>query len=222
MSIDERIAALRRVTTRRGATRAEADTARRLADQLERKHGLKPARSRTRRQKAASRPVLPELADARIRRRVGLWLGAAIDRVELWGAALLVAYFSLTPILLLAIFDPWTTKATHDRVLEWLLYGKLALGLLLALLGLLVLAPLTFARWWLRTPPRSRLREATARVIEWVPVLAVPMVVVPTTQWLEKTLNISWAGLPIAIVGMLLALAYWALYHKLFPRENPG
>ena len=81
MSDHERLAALRRITVKRGATKAEAATAKRLADELEAKFGKKP-RARRRYGHAAA---LPEPPAARWRRQWVLWLELALHKIEVAG-----------------------------------------------------------------------------------------------------------------------------------------
>lgn len=71
--------------------------------------------------------------------------------------------YSLTPALILT--DMFCGKMIEHEV-ESLILAKLGLGGLLGLFVVLVILPITFARWWLKTQAGTRLGKVWSWVIE--------------------------------------------------------
>jgi hypothetical protein len=206
MSSDhERLAALRRITVKRGATKAEAETAKRLADELEAKIGKKPRARRRKGQTAA----LPEPPAARKKRLWGIWLDWALERTDwlcLVGAAL---FYLLTPALILT--DMFGGKAM-EREVESLILSKLGLGVLQGLFVVLVILPITFARWWLKTEAGTRLGKAWSWVIENLP-MGFLMIAMGVSSAIEKAVtggSDNRIFLSVMIPALALSSCYWA------------
>jgi hypothetical protein len=202
----ERLEALRHVTTRNGAIESEAETARKLADELETKVG-KQARGRQRR---GGYEALPESPQARRRRKLAEWAERTAAVVGGLLLVLTVVYFSTTYVMFgLAMLGAGHRSAVFDWILR-VKFTALAVGLLC---GLLLLAPLTFVVWFLRTPAGTRLRAAAV----WLATLAPPLVlllgVCIAAERVEKAYNLSgfysiacWAAM--AAVGYVLVSLY--------------
>lgn len=149
----ERLAALRRITVKRGATKAEAATAKRLADQLAARLGKRPRRGRRKGPKVA----LPEPSRYRRKRLWLFWLEAGLEKI-VWAIVLLKIFWVATlPIAIgLLVF-------AHDDLRKQVENLYFARALLLMAGGLVlggVGAALATVVWWLRTLPGERLRGA--------------------------------------------------------------
>jgi hypothetical protein len=205
MSSDhERLAALRRITVKRGATKAKAAMAKRLADELEAKIGNKP-RSR---QRTGQTAALPEPPAARKKRLWGIWLDWALQRADRLYMVALGLYFLLTPVLVLT--DVFGGKAM-ERQLDRLMLAKFGLMVLLALFAILVIVPITFARWWLRTDAGARLGKAWSWAVENAPIglLVIAMAISPAIEEaITGSLNMAVYG-AVLVTALALATIYW-------------
>jgi hypothetical protein len=172
MSDHERLAALRRLTVTRGATKAEAETARRLAADLEKKLG--PKGSRKRQTEGRHKAALPEPSDARFCRGFTVRAEWAAGMAGVGMMALGVLYFVSTWVMLGPLGFDEATGADRDGLATiWFLKIKLALMGFMFLWGLLILAPLIFLAWFQRTPAGARLKGAVAWNAEHVPFFAI-------------------------------------------------
>jgi hypothetical protein len=210
----ERLDALRRVTTRNGATEPEAETAGRLADELEAKIGKQTSA----RQRKGGSEALPEPPQARRRRKLAGWAERTVAMVGSLLLVLIVIYFSTTPVMFgLAMLGD------RSAVFDWIVRVKLTALAVGLLCGLLILAPLSFLVWFLRTPPGTRLRTAAV----WLATLGLPFVLLAglgiATERVEKAYNLRgfysiacWAA--IAAVGYALVSLYARLLgHRIAP-----
>lgn len=159
MSDHHRLAALRRITVKRGATKAEAATAKRLADALEAKVG----KAHTPQSRPKAKEALPEPSAARRRRIWGIRLDWASEKscwIYLIGyASFFVISAPLALIILAFLLNLGDPHALEDWMLRLMIlkYGTLAAVVCFAIL---MGAPITFASWWLRTMPGERLGRA--------------------------------------------------------------
>jgi hypothetical protein len=186
MSSDhERLAALRRITVKRGATKAEAATAKRLADKLAAKIGKKP-RARRRKGQAAA---LPEPPAARWRRLWLVWLEAALHKIAVaghWVHGIWIV--SIIGMLLIFVFGSDTLRREASDI-----YIVRTLGLLGAGLALMTIAGLlAFAIWWLRTWRSERLRSAVIFLSEHVPEFAMVAACIGLSIYLENHWKCPW------------------------------
>jgi hypothetical protein len=213
MTPEERIIALGNITVARGATPAEARTAKKLAKELRVKHGLMGKRLK----KTALRQGgggLPEPPRTR-RKRIAAWwaeLGAAATGVMLGG---LVALRLITLLALLGLCIGLDLAGHHETrryVNEWL--GVVMFGGAIALVGLAAVFfwPLVFATWFLRTPVGWRLKGIAAFALENAPFLV--MLVVPTAggDWVSATYHVPElaAYFGLAALMMLPAALWWS------------
>jgi hypothetical protein len=186
MSDHERLAALRRPTVKRGATKADAETARRLAADLEKKLG--PKGSRERQARGRPKAALPEPPDARFRRIFTVRAEWATGMAGVGMTALGVLYFGSTWVMLgLLGFDKATGSDLDGLAADWFLKIKLALMGFMVIWGLLILAPLIFLAWFLRTPAGARLKGAIAWIAEHVPFFAIMCGAMFVGDWLERS-----------------------------------
>jgi hypothetical protein len=206
MSSDhERLQALRRITLKRGATKAEVATAKRLADELEAKIEKKPRARRRNGQTVA----LPEPPAARKKRLWGIRLDWALEKADRLYMVAIGLYFLFTPVLVLT--DVFGGKAM-ERQVDSLMWAKLGLMVLLGLFFILVIVPITFARWWLRTRAGTRLGKAWSWVVENAPIgfLIIAMGISPAIEKaITGSLNMALYA-AVLMTGLALAGAYWA------------
>jgi hypothetical protein len=202
----KRLEALRRITVKRGATKAEAATAKRLAEELEAKLEKKHRGHRCEGQTAA----LPEPPAARKKRLWSVWLDWTLQRAHRLYRIALALYFLLTPVLLLT--DVFGGNAM-ERQLDSLMLVKFGLMVLLGPFAILVIVPITFARWWLRTEPDTRLCKARAWVIEnaLIGVLVIALGISPA---ITGDLNMAVYAALLVTASVLAAisrifLAWW-------------
>jgi hypothetical protein len=187
MSDHERLAAFRRITVKRGATKAEAATAKRLADELEAKIGKKP---RARRRKGQT-TALPEPPAGRWRLIWGNRLDGALGWAE-W------LHMLTTPLLLVLLFLPTAVIAIdfltghkfipEDQILTVFLIKYGVLSALTVLAGI-ILGPIIFARWWIRSWHSERLRPVLIFLIEHVPEFAIMAACIGLSAYLEDRLK---------------------------------
>jgi hypothetical protein len=162
----ERLEALRRITVKRGATKAEAATAKCLAEALKAKIGKRPP---TRRRRSEPMP-LPEPTWARKRRIWGDWLEWLLWRAGALCAIAIAVYFLLTPAMLfIAIFGGKAMEHHADNILE----AKFTIAMAICLFGWVVMPPLAIALWWLRAESGTRLRTAAKFICYATPGIAL-------------------------------------------------
>ena len=210
MSDHERLAALRRITVKRGATKAEAATAKRLADELEAKIGKKP---RARRRKGQT-TALPEPPAGRWRRIWGNRLDGALGWAE-W------LHMMTLPLLLVLLFLPTAVIAIdfltghkfipEEQILTVFLIKYGVLSALTVLAGI-ILGPIIFARWWIRTWHGERLRPALIFLIEHMPEFAIMAACIGLSAYLEDRLK--WPTL-LALAAKMFAIGipWWRWAH---------
>ena len=132
MSDHARLAALRRITVKRGATKAEAATAKRLADALEAKVG----EGRTRRSRRKAKMALPEPPAERKRRVWGIRLDLAYEKT-CWIYPVVLALFlvlsaPLAVMILGALLGLDRTPATEGWIMQLMFYKYVVLGMVAA------------------------------------------------------------------------------------------
>jgi hypothetical protein len=187
MSADhDRLDALRRLAKDRAATPAEKATARRFAKALADKIGKRPRRSRRKGPGAA----LPEPPAGRWRRIWANRLDGALNWVEWLQMATMPLLLALLALPAAAIAIDFLTG--HKLIEEYIFtiflikYGVLSA---LAVLAVIILGPIVFARWWIRTWRRERLRPTLIFLTEHVPELAIIAACVGLPIYLEDRLK---------------------------------
>jgi hypothetical protein len=212
----ERLAALKRVTTRNGATESEAETARKLAEELEAKIG----RQASARQRKGGTEALPEPPQARRRRKLTGWTERTVALVGSLLLVLIVVYFSTTYVMFgLAILGAGSRSAAFD----WILRVKLTALAVGVLCGLLVLAPLAFLGWFLRTPAGTRLKAAAVWLATLGPLVVLIVGLSIAEERVEKAYNLTglysiacWAAM-LAVVYVPVSLYYRWLGRRIAP-----
>jgi hypothetical protein len=201
MSDHERLAALRRITVKRGATKAEAATAKRLADELAAKIGKKPRARRRKGQTAA----LPEPPAARWRRLWLVWLEAALHKIAVAGHCLHGVWaLSLICLVLVSVFG---SHALQRQVRD--IYFVRTLGLLGAGLAIMAIAGLlAFAIWWLRTWRNERLRSAVIFLSEHVPEFAMVAACIGLSIYLEDHWKCPWLLAYATTMAVMFAILF--------------
>jgi hypothetical protein len=190
MSDHERLAALWRLTVKRGATKAEAEMARRLAADLEKK--LEPKGSRERQSRGRPKAALPEPPDARFWRVFTVRAEWAARMAGVGMMVLAVLYFGSTWVMLgLLGFDKATGSDLDGLAADWLLKIKLAMMGFMFLWGLLILVRLIFLAWFLRTPAGARLKGAVAWIAEHAPLFAIMGGAMFVGDWLQRSYGVN-------------------------------
>jgi hypothetical protein len=150
--------------------------------------------------------ALPEPPTARKKRLWGVWLDWALKRADRLCLGAISLYFFLTvPLILMMIFGG---KAV-DRQVEGIMFAKLGLAVLLVLFSILVIAPITFIRWWLRADAGTRRSRAWTWAVEHSPT-GVFMMVMVTSPAIERAItgrsNLM-VGTAVTVVALALAAA---------------
>jgi hypothetical protein len=218
--LHERLAALRRVTVKRGATKEEAETAKRLADQLAKRLGKK-SRKRSRKR---SRAVLPEPPQWR-RKRLWLgWLEAALEKIAwagmllhgLWVASLVVL------IVMLVVFVFGGVDMGKQFSDFWLTRSLILIAA--ALLLMVCAGVLAVAAWWLRTLPGERLRSAVLWLGRHLTAGLIAIAAIIAGVALDRSLGEGWLGyicFSFVIMPAACALVFvWYVWaHPLLERK---
>jgi hypothetical protein len=165
----------------------------------------------------------PEPPEARRRRKLAGWTERTVAAIGSLLLVLVVVYFTTTYVMFgLAMMGAGPRSAAF----EWIVRVKptaLAVGLLC---GLLILAPLTFLVWFLRTPPGTRLRTAAVWLATLGTPFVVPLGVCMAAERVEKAYNLRgfysiayWAAM--AAVGYALVSLYARLLgHRIAPNAR--
>jgi hypothetical protein len=212
----ERLAALRRVTVKRGATRAEAATAKRLADQLAARLGKRPSRRR----RKGPQVALPEPPGWRRKRLWLLWLEAALDKIA-WAASILHGFWiaSLAILIIVPVLFGLETAIRFSAL--YLARGLILIAVAL-LLGLAAML-LAVAAWWLRTLPGERLRATVLWTVGVLPFGLITIIWVIATVTFDavmgKGLMIEICSLAISVPAAALGLAWYHWGHPVLQRK---
>lgn len=213
--LHERLAALRRVTVKRGASKAEAETAKRLADQLAKRLGKEGRRRRRR----GPRVILPEPPQARRKRLWLIWLEDALIKIACAGCLLHGVWVATVVIVIVAtLFGIGSNKQVTDLYFARTLI-LLAVGLLLVVSA----AVLAVVIWWLRTLPGERLRAALLGFGRHLPAGLIMIVATIGGGALEWVVGKGWLGFAcyfaaVAVGGAVMTAWYdWA--HPLLQRK---
>jgi hypothetical protein len=209
----ERLAALRRITVKRGATKAEAETAKRLADQLAKKLGKR----RGRRTRKAPKGVLPEPPQWRRKRLWLIWLEAALAKID-WAGNLLLGVWVATRAILIVLIVLLVFGIGSDDLGKQFSDLYFVGTLILLAVGLLLVAcaaVLAVAIWWLRTLPGERLRAALLGCGRHLPaglIMILPNIVLDTAGSKGWLLGLICSFATTIVAGALIMAWYiWAL-----------
>jgi hypothetical protein len=210
VSDHERFSALKRITVKRGATKAEAATAKHLAAELEKKIGKRPRRTRAKGRRAA----LPEPLDARKRRIWGLRIDEAIAWAERLGVPFLIAlYCAPTVVIGICLLTGHNITVDQIEALFLIKYGVLAALAVQA-------AIISFAFWWLLAEPGTRGRQAVTFAFHVAPLIVFITLWLVIAGQIDRVTGYSFAaGLASCVAFYLVGDAWYRWVHPVVSRK---
>ena len=209
MSDHARLAALRRLTVERGATKAEAATAKRLADALEAKVGT----GQTRQPRRKAKMVLPEPPAARTRRVWGIRLDLAIDKACWVFEIACTLFVGLTALLLLmmltTLFGLDHSRALQHQIVQLFFYKYVILAVV-SCFAIVIGGPIAFASWWLSTTRGERLGPSLAFIGAIAPPALIGIATFIALGQLERAFSSSNPLIFLSLFGMAyLLISAW-------------